>query len=400
MANESNPNLLVEMERTLKELQEKIKVLKNAQPLTSATVVSHPLNIYFQERLVNGSSTATTMAQANKVCKQYIAAKPAQERSDIWCVWNGMNFTKFGPVLTEMVEASVDVSGENDEQANFSVTFDASAMYGDVYISEKLFRGTKPNSESLNYLIFNSDSGVEKNGEATASITSTADTETINGSKHYVIRGGETESITVNVSFKPTTFGVYKMQLSQISYLFGNAKLSRKFKVSSGYSTDLVYVNGNSTGCISSASSSDCSAQSVLKVDFKKEIISNGRFVVTANYEIKNYVPGLSIKVRTSAFPFYEKNKSQFKFDISHGDQSYKGVSNPVEGQDGYVITPNSNGKGKITIESCGLGCFTSIGNSYNIENLQYDLTLRGTNGDKVGVTNFFKIRVIDLLKG
>jgi hypothetical protein len=109
----------------------------------------------------------------------------------------------------------VEVDGAGNDRAVFSVEFEVTAFGEDFYVPFGAATSTAQSAEGVSYdLTDGSNAVVAGTGTTTASLDSSADEE--DGA--YIVREGETETFTLEVTYDPLTAGTYKAVLQQVFF--------------------------------------------------------------------------------------------------------------------------------------------------------------------------------------
>jgi len=122
--------------------------------------------------------------------------------------------------MTEEEEINSDTDTTDDE-GHFTIEFDVTAFDEDIYVSKSasLSSSTSSGTSGVHYLITNGSGTEVGTTTPSATLSSSADTE----STRYVVREGETETFTLTVVYNPGTSGFYGVQLYSFNFNDSNA---------------------------------------------------------------------------------------------------------------------------------------------------------------------------------
>jgi hypothetical protein len=111
-------------------------------------------------------------------------------------------------------------------KGNFTVKFDVTAFDNDVYVPQGTMQGGLFNNNlaGVNYVIYDSNGNAIASTTATstsASLTSSGDVDTVNN--YFVIRQGETKTLTLSVTYDPLVAGYYSVGVYGVNFNTTNA---------------------------------------------------------------------------------------------------------------------------------------------------------------------------------
>ncbi len=122
--------------------------------------------------------------------------------------------TNAGEVETNADLKTNSSATDDDDEGVFTIEFEVTAFEQDVYIENSAARGATTSSAGVNYILEGSDGDEVTDGAVSANLDSSADV--VNG--RFLVREGDTETLTLTVEYDPDTSGFYKLQLYSINY--------------------------------------------------------------------------------------------------------------------------------------------------------------------------------------
>ncbi len=141
----------------------------------------------------------------------------------------------------DSVETTADASGDNDTTGEFSIEFDVTAVEGDFYINDLASRNGSTTLGGVEFEIESSGAGVAT--AISGSLSSTGD-EGAGGA--FLVREGDTETFTLNVTFTASTGGQFRVVLEEVWYATatnGTSAVLYAPTPASDYRTDYKQVN-------------------------------------------------------------------------------------------------------------------------------------------------------------
>ncbi len=177
-----------------------VRVLANINPQGEDAVYPH--NTTIKAEVGNAERNLTVAESANVLAAADMAGV---------AVGNTHRLVSAGAVLNAgSFESSFEVSGQNNTLGEFTLSYEISAVGGDVYVPKSAVRGRTDATAGVNYRV----EGATSSMRVTGILLSTADEE----GNYFKVDEGSTETFELTVTVDPTTSGSYRVQLIQFNW--------------------------------------------------------------------------------------------------------------------------------------------------------------------------------------